>query len=98
MHTPPSPSGVERTDESAIRIGALVPLTRPGWVEAGRHSLAGLEPAVCKVNGAGEIVGRPLELLVRDTEIRRNPIAFGLSTRAEAIVPMRSATSACSAC
>ena len=67
MHTPPSPSGVERTDESAIRIGALVPLTRPGWVEAGQHLLAGLELAVCEVNNAGGIVGRPLELVVRDT-------------------------------
>ena len=49
MNTPPSPPGTERTDESAVRIGALVPLTRPGWVEAGRHLLAGLELAVCEV-------------------------------------------------
>ncbi|WP_238158286.1 ABC transporter substrate-binding protein [Kribbella voronezhensis] len=47
-----------------MRIGALVPLTRPGWVEAGRHLLAGLELAVRDVNEAG---GGPLELLVRDT-------------------------------
>jgi ABC-type branched-subunit amino acid transport system substrate-binding protein len=67
MNMPPSPSGAERTDESAVRIGALVPLTRPGWVEAGRHLLAGLELAVREVNDAGGIGGRPLELLVRDT-------------------------------
>ncbi|CAM5338931.1 MULTISPECIES: ABC transporter substrate-binding protein [Streptomyces] len=48
-------------------IGALVPLTRPGWVEAGRHLLAGLELAVREVNDAGGIAGRPLELVVRDT-------------------------------
>jgi ABC-type branched-subunit amino acid transport system substrate-binding protein len=54
-------------DESAIQVGALVPLTRPGWVEAGRHLLAGLELAVRDVNDAGGIVGRPLELLIRDT-------------------------------
>jgi ABC-type branched-subunit amino acid transport system substrate-binding protein len=54
-------------DESAVRIGALVPLTRPGWVEAGQHLLAGLELAVRDVNDAGGIVGRPLELMVRDT-------------------------------
>jgi ABC-type branched-subunit amino acid transport system substrate-binding protein len=54
-------------DESAIQIGALVPLTRPGWVEAGQHLLAGLELAVREVNDAGGIVGRPLELVVRDT-------------------------------
>ena len=47
-----------------IRIGALVPLTRPGWVAAGRHLLTGLELGVRDVNAAG---GRPLELVVRDT-------------------------------
>ena len=41
-----------------MRIGALAPLTRPGWVEAGRHLLAGLEL------GARE---RSWELVVRDT-------------------------------
>ncbi|PZG21002.1 ABC transporter substrate-binding protein [Nonomuraea aridisoli] len=64
MKTPP---GAERTDGSSVQIGALVPLTRPGWVEAGRHLLAGLELAVRDVNGDGGIAGRPLELVVRDT-------------------------------
>lgn len=64
MSTPPE---AERPDGSSVRIGALVPLTRPGWVEAGRHLLAGLELAVGEVNDAGGIGGRPLELLVRDT-------------------------------
>ncbi|MBT2449708.1 amino acid ABC transporter substrate-binding protein [Streptomyces sp. ISL-43] len=67
MNTPPSPSGAEHTDGSSVRLGALVPLTRPGWVEAGRHLLAGLDLAVREVNDAGGIDGRPLELLVRDT-------------------------------
>ncbi|KIF73420.1 amino acid ABC transporter substrate-binding protein [Streptomyces sp. 150FB] len=67
MNTPPSPPGAERADGSSVRIGALVPLTRPGWVEAGQHLLAGLELAVREVNDAGGIVGRPLELVVRDT-------------------------------
>ncbi|MDO0932499.1 ABC transporter substrate-binding protein [Streptomyces sp. DG2A-72] len=56
-----------RTDGASVRIGALVPLTRPGWAEAGRHLLAGLELAVSEVNEAGGIDGRPLELVVRDT-------------------------------
>jgi ABC-type branched-subunit amino acid transport system substrate-binding protein len=64
MHSPPE---AERTDGSSVRLGALVPLTRPGWVEAGRHLLAGLELAVRDVNAAGGIGGRPLELVVRDT-------------------------------
>lgn len=67
MSTPPSSPGVARTDGSSVQIGALVPLTRPGWVEAGQHLLAGLELAVREVNDAGGIAGRPLELVVRDT-------------------------------
>src|SRR5262249_29231684 len=54
-------------DGSSVQIGALVPLTRPGWVDAGRHLLAGLELAVREVNDAGGIAGRPLELVIRDT-------------------------------
>jgi ABC-type branched-subunit amino acid transport system substrate-binding protein len=50
-----------------VRIGALVPLTRPGWVPAGRHLLAGLKLAAAEVNDTGGISGRPLELVVRDT-------------------------------
>lgn len=67
MNTPPAPSRAEHTDRSSIRLGALVPLTRPGWGEAGRHLLAGLDLAVRGVNDTGGIDGRPLELVVRDT-------------------------------
>ena len=67
MNATPSRLGAERADASAIQIGALVPLTRPGWVEAGRHLLAGLELAVGEVNDAGGIGGRRLRLMIRDT-------------------------------
>ncbi|WP_169952182.1 ABC transporter substrate-binding protein [Microbispora sp. H11081] len=67
MTTPPSPPGPERTGGSSVRIGVLAPLTRPGWVEAGRHLLAGMELAAGDVNDAGGIAGSPLELVVRDT-------------------------------
>lgn len=50
-----------------MRIGALAPLTPPGWVDAGRHLLAGLQTAVDDVNAADGINTRPLELVVRDT-------------------------------
>ncbi|MGW4457033.1 ABC transporter substrate-binding protein [Streptomyces albidoflavus] len=68
MSTPP-PSDADTTHESGppVPLGALVPLTRPGWAEAGRQLLAGLELGVDEVNAAGGIGGRPLELLVRDT-------------------------------
>lgn len=61
------PSGTEPFQDTAICIGALAPLSRPGWVDAGRHLLAGLELAVGDVNDAGGIGGRSLELVVRDT-------------------------------
>jgi ABC-type branched-subunit amino acid transport system substrate-binding protein len=67
MFASTSPTGEQPTDKSAVWIGALVPLTRPGWVAAGQHLLAGLELAVCEVNDTGGIAGRPLELVVRDT-------------------------------
>ncbi|MGN0062698.1 MAG: ABC transporter substrate-binding protein [Nocardioides sp.] len=52
---------------SPVRIGVLAPLERPGWVEAGRHLVAGCERAVAEANSAGGVNGRPVELLVRDT-------------------------------
>ena len=52
MKQPPS--------QSPIRIGALAPLSKPGWTEAGHHLLAGIEAAVSDS-------GLPIELLVRDT-------------------------------
>ncbi len=63
------PLGVEdaRRSKSAVSIGALVPLSRPGWVDAGRHLLAGLEMAVEEINLDGGIAGKPLHLIVRDT-------------------------------
>ncbi|MET7981846.1 MULTISPECIES: ABC transporter substrate-binding protein [unclassified Streptomyces] len=71
MNTPPSPPGSPSagtpTDGSSVRIGALVPLSRPGWAEAGLHLLAGLELAVREVNESGGITGTPFELVVRDT-------------------------------
>jgi ABC-type branched-subunit amino acid transport system substrate-binding protein len=67
MDSPPPPPHADRTEGSPIRIGALAPLTRPGWVEAGRHLLAGMELAVRDVNDADGIGGRALELVVRDT-------------------------------
>ncbi|MEU3663533.1 ABC transporter substrate-binding protein [Streptomyces sp. NPDC032940] len=57
----------DRRGPAGVRIGALVPLTPPGWTEAGRHLLAGLELAVREVNDAGGILGGSLELVVRDT-------------------------------
>jgi AhpD family alkylhydroperoxidase len=54
----PSPHGLAQPDGSSVRVGALVPLSRPGWIEAGRHLLAGIELATREVNEAGGIAGR----------------------------------------
>lgn len=54
-------------DGESVRVGVLVPLSRPGWVEAGQHLLAGLSSGVLDVNSAGGVGGRSLELVVRDT-------------------------------
>lgn len=67
METPLSRPAAEPADGTPVRIGALAPLSRPGWVEAGRHLVAGLELAAREVNEAGGIAGQPLELVVRDT-------------------------------
>ncbi|MFJ4093948.1 ABC transporter substrate-binding protein [Kitasatospora sp. NPDC089913] len=66
-HDPRRPHGASPADGPPVLIGALVPLTRPGWVAAGRHLLAGLDLAAREVNEAGGIAGRPVELVVRDT-------------------------------
>lgn len=52
---------------AGVQVGVLVPLSRPGWAEAGRQLLAGMELAVRDVNEGGGIGGRTLELVVRDT-------------------------------
>jgi ABC-type branched-subunit amino acid transport system substrate-binding protein len=56
--------GMGSPEDSFVQVGVLVPLSRPGWAEAGRQLLGGLELGVRDVN-AGD--GRPLQLLVRDT-------------------------------
>lgn len=57
-------SGMVTPGGSPLQLGVLAPLTKPGWDEAGRHLLAGMELAVRDVNAAG---GIQLELVVRDT-------------------------------
>lgn len=55
------------SDAAAVKIGALAPLSPPGWVEAGRQLLAGLELGVDHVNRSGGVAGRPLELTICDS-------------------------------
>lgn len=55
------------TDRSAILIGALAPLSSPGWVEAGRALIAGMELAVCQEKKKWWDRRRRIELVIRDT-------------------------------
>lgn len=68
MHNPTQQCATQ-TDgaNSCVLIGALAPLSPPGWVDAGKQLLAGLELAVLEVNRSGGISGKQLKLLVRDT-------------------------------
>lgn len=70
--------GEDVGDERILRIGALAPLSPPGWVEAGQHLLAGLSLAVDDINAAGGLQGNRLELVVRDTAA--NPEQAALAT------------------
>jgi ABC-type branched-subunit amino acid transport system substrate-binding protein len=54
--------------QSAVRLGALGPLTLPGTVWAGKELLAGIELAVQTINAAGGVRGQPLELIIKDTK------------------------------
>lgn len=67
MTVQPSPPDAHPGDRSPVRVGALAPLTRPGWAEAGQHLVAGMALAVDDINAGGGVGGRPLELIVRDT-------------------------------
>lgn len=51
----------------AVRIGALFPLSGPA-AELGRTGLEGAQLAVEQVNAAGGVLGRPLQLIARDTK------------------------------
>lgn len=55
------------SSQPTIKIGALAPLTPPGWVEAGQQLLAGLELGVSLINESGGVDGRPLDLIIQDT-------------------------------
>ncbi|MFW5811865.1 MAG: ABC transporter substrate-binding protein [Alkalispirochaetaceae bacterium] len=62
------PMGARSAEEAEpIRIALGVPLSGE-WADTGAQIQRGAELAVTEVNNAGGILGRPLELLVGDTE------------------------------
>jgi branched-chain amino acid transport system substrate-binding protein len=56
------------TGGDTIKIGALAPLSAPGSVTGGTAMKAAFEIAVAEINAAGGVLGRPVELVLVDTE------------------------------
>ena len=51
-----------------VKIGALAPLSAPGSVTGGAAMKAAFEIAVEEINAAGGVLGKPVELVLVDTE------------------------------
>ncbi|RME58562.1 MAG: ABC transporter substrate-binding protein [Caldilineae bacterium] len=64
-----APAQEEAASETEpIKIGALAPLSAPGAVVGGEAMRVAMEIAVDEINAAGGILGRPVELIVVDSE------------------------------
>jgi branched-chain amino acid transport system substrate-binding protein len=51
-----------------VKIGAVLPLSAPGSVTGGSAMKAAFEIAVDEINAAGGVLGKPVELIMVDTE------------------------------
>jgi len=51
-----------------VKIGALAPLSAPGSVTGGTAMKAAFEIGVAEINDAGGVLGKPVELILVDTE------------------------------
>ena len=60
--------------EGPIKLGFPVPLTGPYGTEA-RDQVAGAELAVAQINASGGVLGRKVELLVRDDKLKADEAA-----------------------
>jgi len=59
---------VGATGGNTVKIGALAPLSAPGSVTGGQAMKAAFEIAVEEINAAGGVLGKPVELVLVDTE------------------------------
>jgi len=65
-------TAAETTPGDAVKIGALMPMT--GDLQAfGETSLNGVNLAIDQINGAGGVLGQPIELAVGDTQTAAQP-------------------------
>ncbi len=58
----------EAASTDAIKIGALAPLSAPGTVVGGEAMVDAMRIAEDEINAAGGLLGRPVELIVEDSE------------------------------
>lgn len=56
------------TGGDTVKIGAMAPLSAPGSVTGGNAMKAAFEIAVEEINAAGGVLGKPVELILIDTE------------------------------
>ncbi len=56
-----------RADGATVKIGMVVPITGPG-AESGKYAQTGAKIAVERINKAGGILGKPLELVIEDDQ------------------------------
>ena len=56
-----------RADESTIKIGMVLPVTGPA-ADSGKYSLTGAKIALDRVNKAGGVLGKPVELVTEDDQ------------------------------
>ena len=61
-----APTDISEVDE--VVIGATAPLSKPGSVVGGRVMQAAFSIAVDEINDAGGILGKPLRIIINDTE------------------------------
>ncbi len=51
-----------------IRLGVILPLSTASYASAGQEALRGMKMAVEEVNANGGVLGKPVELVIRDTK------------------------------
>jgi len=56
------------TGGDTVKIGAIMPLSAPGSVSGGTAMKAAFEIALEEINAAGGVLGKPVELIMLDTE------------------------------
>ena len=62
------PEPTEEPSGEPVKIGGLAPMSAPGSVTGGAAMQAAFDIALAEINDAGGVLGRPVELVLVDTE------------------------------